>query len=144
MPKKYVHTKRGNTMRYSVSDLQKAVDGIRKASETFPVPKSTIADHSETVSVTQGRPPALDPALEMKIVNAGKRSAQLGIGLSRKQIILRANVLCQRTKIQSSYSKFHAGKDWWKGVCNRHKELEVRTPEKLASTRSRMMNNEVI
>ncbi|KAH3694692.1 hypothetical protein DPMN_082133 [Dreissena polymorpha] len=51
MPKKYVHTKRGNTMRYSVSDLQKAVDAvqskqlsIRKASETFAVPKSTIAD----------------------------------------------------------------------------------------------------
>ncbi|KAH3694780.1 hypothetical protein DPMN_082221 [Dreissena polymorpha] len=66
----------------------------------------------------------------MKIVNEVKRSAQLGIGLSRKQIILRAYVLCQRTKIQSSYRKFHAGKDWWKGVCNRHKELVVRTPQR--------------
>ncbi|KAH3892927.1 hypothetical protein DPMN_017063 [Dreissena polymorpha] len=64
MPKKYVHTKRGNTMRYSVPDFQKAVNAvqskqlsIRKASETFAVPKSTIADRitgKHAVSVLTG------------------------------------------------------------------------------------------
>ena len=71
-------------------------------------------------------------------------AARRGIGLTRKQVLLRTSVLCNRLEISSRYSNFKAGKDWWEGLKRRHPDVVIRKPEKLTSTRARMMNREVI
>lgn len=154
MPKKYIYKNRGKTLSYDQSQLQQAVEcvqssnlSIRKASQHFGIPKSTIADRISgkySVSVTHGRPPALAPEIENKIVSSVKMASKLGIGLSRKQVLQRVNTLCKRMDIETTYSNFHAGKDWWEGVKKRHPELVIRKPEKLSTVRARMLNLEVI
>ena len=154
MPKKYVPLKRGKTLLYDDSQLQLAVDAVqkkgwsvRKASSTYNVPKSTLGDRISgrfQVGVRRGRPPHIPPELESKIVESIKMAARRGIGLTRKQILLRTNVLCKRSKIGSGYSNFVAGKDWWEGVKRRFPNLKIKKPERLTSTRARMMNREVV
>lgn len=154
MPKKYIYKNRGKTLSYDQSQLQQAVEcvqssnlSIRKASQHFGIPNSTKADRISgkySVSVTHGRPPALAPEIENKIVSSVKMASKLGIGLSRKQVLQRANTLCKRMDIETTYSNFQAGKDWWEGVKKRHPELVIRKPEKLSTVRARMLNSEVI
>ncbi|KAH3876171.1 hypothetical protein DPMN_000038 [Dreissena polymorpha] len=71
-------------------------------------------------------------------------ASRRGIGLTRKQILARTNVLCKRTKIGSGHRNFVAGKDWWEGVKRRNPDLTIRKPERLTSTRARVMNWEVV
>ncbi|XP_045210605.2 jerky protein homolog-like [Mercenaria mercenaria] len=154
MPKKYVYTKRGKTQNYREWDLEKAVKAvqdnsmsIRKASTMYGVSKSTIGDRisgKHELHVPNGRPPHIPRDVERKIVDAVKMAARRGIGLTRKQVLARTNVLCRRMKIGSGYTNFTAGKDWWEGVKRRHPDVVIRKPEKLTSTRARMMNREVI
>ncbi|MES9881787.1 MAG: helix-turn-helix domain-containing protein [Sedimenticola sp.] len=153
MPKKYVHTKRGKTLNYNPEDLEKAVTAvtegmsIRKAATTFGVPRATVGDRASgrfETNVQHGRPPCIPKVLEAKMVESVKIAARRGIGLTRKQILVRTNVLCKRSKIGSGYPNFKAGKDWWEGVKRRHPDLTVRKPERLSSVRARMMNREVL
>ncbi|MES9884670.1 MAG: helix-turn-helix domain-containing protein [Sedimenticola sp.] len=136
-------------MKYGTDALEEAMKAVsagmsvRKAAQTFGVPKSTIGDRvsgKHELHVQHGRPPAVPATIENKLVETVKTAA----GLSRKQIIIRTNVLCKRIKITSSYTNFHAGKDWWEGVKRRHPDLVVRKPEKLTSLRARMLNGEVV
>jgi hypothetical protein len=115
----------------------------------FNVPKSTIGDRISgrfdiNQPVQHGRPPAIPIDIENKIVSSVKMAAKLGVGLSRKQILARTNVLCKRTKIQIAYPNFKAGKDWWDGLRRRHPEITIRKPEKLTSVRARMLNEVVV
>ena len=153
MPKKYVYTKRGKTLNYSGDQLEtavKAVQGglsVRQAAAAFGVPKSTIGDRmsgKHEIHVEHGRPPHIPREIENMIVDAVKMAARRGIGLTRKQVLRRTSVLCQRLDIGSRYANFKAGKDWWEGLKCRHPDVVIRKPEKLSSTRARMMNREVM
>ena len=155
MPSKYIYTKRGKTLNYSTAQLEKAVQAvqqgasIRNAAASFGVPRSTIGDRisgKHDIHVEHGRPPHISPEIENKIqfVDSVKMAARRGIGLTRKQVLLRTSVLCSRLEISSRYSNFKAGKDWWEGLKRRHPDVVIRKPEKLTSTRARMMNREVI
>lgn len=154
MPKKYIHKKRGKTLAYEQTSLESAVKAVqsggfsvRQAAATFSVPRSTIADRISgryELQVRHGRPPALPDSVEKTIVSSIKMASKLGMGLSRKQIIRRTHTLCQRTSIDTTYRNFKAGKDWFEGLRRRHPELVLRKPEKLSSTRARMMNPEVV
>jgi hypothetical protein len=109
IPKKYVYTKRGKTQNYDGQELEKAVKAvqegslsIRKASATFGVPKSTIGDRisgKHEMHVHNGRPQHIPREVESKIVDSDKMAARRGIGLTRKQLLTRTKVLCQRMKI---------------------------------------------
>lgn len=153
MPKKYVPLKRGKTRVYQQNSLEKAVKAVesglsvRQAAKQFNIPKSTIGDRVSGrlgLNSNHGRPPALSPELESKIVSSIKMAAKLGVGLSQSQILRRTKELCSRLDIQSGYSNFHAGKDWFAGLKRRYPELVLRKPEKLTSVRARMLNPEVL
>lgn len=154
MPKKYVYKKRGKTQLYDEALLEKAVSAvekgelsIRKAAVRFNVPKSTIGDRISgrfKLHVKNGRPPCIPVDVEAKIVKAVLMAARRGVGLTVKQVLTRTSSLCKRFSIGSGFKTFKAGKDWWAGVKRRHPEVTVRKPEKLTSTRSRMMNKEIV
>lgn len=108
MPRTYVPTKRGKTMGYNRQNLEAAVqaanDGmsVRKAAIKFGIPKSTLADRVSgryEVDVTHGRPTAVPRDVEDKIVQCVKLAAEKGIGISRKQLLLRASILSKRIKV---------------------------------------------
>ncbi|XP_045181703.2 tigger transposable element-derived protein 6-like [Mercenaria mercenaria] len=152
MPRTYTHKKRGKTMNYDTKQLADALKAhqngmsIREASKAYNIPKSTLADRASgryEVNVTHGRPCAIPIEVEKKIVVRVKVAAERGIGISRKQLLLRTNVLCQRIQVHTSYKNFHAGKNWWEGLKRRH-GLTLRQPERLGSTRCRMMNRDVV
>jgi len=154
MPRKYKHTKRGKTLNYDQEALDRAVEevqagrmSVRFASKTYAVPKSTIGDRlsgKHSLKVQHGRPPALPRAVEEIIVKSVKTAAKLGMGLSRKQIMRRTQVLCKRMGLGQSYANFKAGKDWFQGLMNRFPDIVLRKPEKLSSIRASMLNPEVV
>lgn len=146
---------RGKILNYNHQDLENAVravergDSIRHASKTYNVPKSTIGDRLSgrfdiQIPPVHGRPPAIPKDIEDKIVESVKKAAEMGVGLSRKQMLDRTNSLYKRLKLTTSYPKFHAGKDWWQGVRRRHPEITLRKPEKLSTVRARMLNQSVV
>lgn len=154
MPSKYVYKNRGKTQNYTPEILEKAVkavqDGqmsIRKASEQFNIPRSTIGDRisgKHELHVPNGRPPAIPRDIELQVVEAVKMAARRGIGLTRNQILARTQMLCKNLSIKGTYGNFKAGKDWWEGVKRRHSDIALRKPEKLTTTRARMVNREVL
>jgi hypothetical protein len=154
MPRKYKHTKRGKTLNYDQAALEQAVQevragrmSVRLAAESFSVPKSTIGDRLSgkySMNVNHGRPPALPRNVEEVIVKSLKMAAKQGMGLSRKQIMRRTNVLCQRMNVRHSYKNFKAGKDWFNGLMHRFPDIVLRKPEKLSSIRASMMNPEIV
>jgi lysine/ornithine N-monooxygenase len=69
---------------------------VRKAAEHFKVPKSTVGDRvtgKREIVVGRGRKPALPLELENSIVQSVKRTSQLGVGVSRKQLLTRTGTL---------------------------------------------------
>jgi hypothetical protein len=108
MPRNYLHKKRGKTLLYDQSNLAKALQAtqngmsVRKAADLYKIPKSTLADRVSgryTLDVVHGRPTAIPLDIETKIVECVKVAAERGIGLSRKQLLLRTNVLCKRIQV---------------------------------------------
>lgn len=82
MPSKYIHTKRGKTMKYGQADLERAVRAVnlgasvREAAATYKVPRSTIGDRisgKHDVLVRHGRPPAVPREVEDVIVATVKK-----------------------------------------------------------------------
>ena len=138
MPKKYVHTKRGKCLNYDQIALEMAISdvradrlSIRKASEKYSVPKSTIGDRisgKHALGTSHGRPPALPKEMEDTIASSAKMASKLGVGLSPRQIMQRTRVMCQKTKIAPTYGNFKAGKGWYQGLMKRHPDLALRKP----------------
>ena len=140
-------------MQYGTDQLKEAVNqvsngvlSVRQASSQFGIPKSTIQDEVSGVSPIDkkpGRPTAIPLEIESKIVAAVKEASKRGLGISRKQLLVRTGVLCQRMGIAAFKNKTPS-KDWWNGVRKRHPELTLRKPEKLGASRARMTNPVVV
>ena len=120
MPKKHTYTKRGKTQNYDKETLERAYNAVtngsmsvRKASKEFGIPKSTLGNiisGKHELHVKNGRPPCIPFVIEEKIVEALKMAARRGIGLTRRQVLARTNLLCQKMKLGSGYKKFKAGR----------------------------------
>ena len=94
MPRKYKHTKRGKTINYDQSSLEKAVNevnsghvSVRNASAEFGV------SGKYGLNVRHGRPPALSYEVEEIIVKSVKTASKIGVGLNRNKIMRRTRVL---------------------------------------------------
>lgn len=99
-------------MQYHHSDLVKAVEAvrsnlmsIRKAEETFHVPKSTISDKvtgRSEIDANIGRKPSLPECVENKIAENVVEASKRGMGVSRAQLFQRTALLCKRLGSRSS------------------------------------------
>lgn len=110
MPRNYCHKKRGKTLNYSTESLAQALDTtknglyVRKAAKMYDVPKSTLADRvcgRFGLDVAHGRPTAIPPEVERKIVKCVKVAAERGIGLTRRQLLQRVNLLSKRNQVSN-------------------------------------------
>ncbi|XP_069108119.1 uncharacterized protein [Argopecten irradians] len=143
----------GKRVQYDREDMMKAVDAVtsktmslRKAAQHFSIPKSTLSDRVNERYGSDprlGRPPALPDAIEDKIVNTVKAAAKQGMGISRRQLLARTGDLCRKYKV-TPFKNVTPSNQWWEGIKKRHPELSIRRPEKLSSSRARMLNPTVV
>lgn len=117
MPRKYLANKKGKFRTYNTENISKAVDdvkantySIRKAAEIFGVPKSTIADCKVAVDATPGRKPVLPKEVEDRIVRVSTLAAQKGMGVSRRQLMLKTGRICQTLNLDTPFNNSVPGK----------------------------------
>ena len=147
MPRKYNPSKRGH-YGHDHAKMQLALDAvkngmsIRKAAEKYEVPKSTLSDKKSgksEIGVKSGRKPFLDENVEQEIVSKVSQAAEMGFGMSKRQVLLKVGTLCQKTSV-AHFKHGAPGKDWWYSFTKRHPEISLRKPEKLGNVRARMLN----
>ena len=138
-------------MKYSKENAVKSVkDGIysrQKASQVFGVPKTTIIDHvSGRIELTSkpGRKPVIPLEIENAVPQKVVEAANMGFGITKKQLKLKISRLCKAQRISTPFKRGIPGDDWWRGFKNRHPEMVLRKPEKLGTSRSRMLNRVVV
>jgi hypothetical protein len=86
--------------------------------------------------IGRGRKPALPLELENSIVQSVKRASQLGVGVSRRQLLTRTGTLVKRLKLKTPFKNSTPGKDWWQKLKQRHSDLTIRKPEKTGMSRN--------
>ena len=154
MPRKGQH----KYQQYSPDSLQSAVDAVRAkamsvraASKAYGVPRATISDRI-TLRVPDGakngRPPLIPMQIENNMVEKMLGAADKGFGLTRSQVMKKAQQVCTTMNIRNQYSRKNpsgtkVGKDWFEGLKTRHPELALRKPEALSTSRSRLMNQTI-
>ena len=109
-----LRVKKAKILQYDLSSLDNAVKCV-KAAEHFKVPKSTVGDRvtgKREIVVGRGRKPALPLELENSIVQSVKRASQLGVGVSRRQLLTRTGTLVKRLKLKTPFKNSTPGKDW--------------------------------
>ncbi|CAG2187086.1 unnamed protein product [Mytilus edulis] len=137
--------------QYSSESLERAVNAVRhngmsfrRASQTYSMPKTTIMDRVNG-NMKPGSKPGRKPVIPIEVENflATKimTAAEKGFGLSKKQVIIKISRLCNAKGIKTPFESSIPGNDWWRGFKS---EVTLRKPEKLNTSRSRMMNRLVV
>ncbi|KAK3096889.1 hypothetical protein FSP39_004441 [Pinctada imbricata] len=146
MPRNYIKKK---TNAYEKEKLMEAVDMVRRGesirgtAKQLNIPKSTIADAVKGKYKHPGEPgrkQVIPKDVEDRICRALIEAARQGIGISRQQVLRRVSDLCKR--VGAPVKKL--GKDWFEGFKSRHPEISIRKPEKLTTTRARMVNPAIL
>ena len=91
-----------------------------------------------------GRPPTLPSSVEDNLVTATKRAADMGFGLSRKQLLTKTGKIVKQLKLKTSFKNGVPGKDWFLNLRKRYPGIAIKKPQKLSVTRAKSMNREVI
>lgn len=151
--RKNIAIKRRTYSSHAENDILNAVkavkDGnmsVRKAAERYKIPKSTLYDKisgKTAIGARMGRKPVIPDEIEKNMVETAMRSSDRGFGLSRRQILIRAGILCRKLGIKG-FKNETPSKHYWEGLKKRHPDMSLRKPEKLATTRAKMLNPTVV
>ena len=132
-PHKY-HTQVDRTERFTKA-LNMVRDGVsvRRAAESFNIPKSTLHDHvtGKVLALGQSGPPKYlidDEEEELEEFLSG--CASVGFARSRQQVM----ELVQEVVNRKGYS-VHVSHGWWESLRRRHPNLVLRTASPLAYAR---------
>lgn len=144
---------KGIYVKYDRKKIDDAVSAVkagmsyRKAAAQFGIPKSTIRDRITgrvEEGANLGRPPVIPESVESEFVDKVLNCAEKGFGLSRRQMLNKAGQLCDRMNLKTPFKNKVPGKDWFRGLKNRHPEVVVRKPMKLSTMRARSMSPSVV
>ena len=91
-----------------------------------------------------GRPPTLPSRIEDNLVQATKKAADMGFGLSKRQFLAKTGRVVKQLKLKTSFRDGIPGKDWFLNLKKRHPEISIKKPQKLSVTRAKSMNKQVI
>ena len=130
------------SMEMATSAIQQQGMSIRKAAETFGVPKSTLERHLNKKIACPGslggRQPVLDAVFETQLVEHILQMQKRFFGLSPKELKKLAFDLAEQNKLNHPFSLQlrMAGKDWLRAFIARHPEISSRKPEATSLTRA--------
>ena len=146
MPK----TKKGATYikKYTEEDVQNALAKIKakdlstkKASDIYKVPRPTLISRLKTPNPVQiGRKPLLSTTEENIIVNWVLECARKGSPRTRQEVIEAANVILAKNHPDE---KQNLGEGWILRFLGRHKNLSIRTPEKVTSASATVAEQDI-
>ena len=91
-----------------------------------------------------GRPPTLPSSIEANLVQTTKRAADIGFGLSKKQLLAKTGRVVKQLKLKTSFKDGIPGKDWFLNCKKRYPDIAIKKPQKLSVTRAKSMNKEVV
>lgn len=131
----------------AVSDVKTGRSSLRQAAAKYDIPRSTISDHvvgRVQPGATPGRKPALPSHIEREMVVKAMDASQKGFGITRRSLMVKAFQVAKKFNLNHPFRNNAAGKDWFNGLKSRHPDLAIRKPQKVSTSRSRMMNNEVV
>lgn len=60
-----------------------------------------------------GRPPTLPSSIEDNLVQATKKAADMGFGLSKRQFLAKAGRVVKQLRLKTSFRDGIPGKDWF-------------------------------
>lgn len=115
---------------------------IRQAALQFNVPKSSLGDRISgrvVPGASSGPPRYLSTAEENELVQFLIRSAGIGYGKSRKQVMALVQTMLTSKGLTKTVSS-----GWWESFCRRHPNLALRTAAPLSLARARASDPEVV
>ena len=118
-----------NDMIKAIESVRKGTMGLKKASISFKVPRSTLQrcvtsklDAKDAIQKNFGRKPIFDTALEEKLVYYAKRMKEKYYGMSKEEFKTIAYVFAEKHNIQNFGKTNKAGKHWLYSFLERHKD----------------------
>ena len=129
-------------MLQAMNAVEKEGVSVRKASEMFGVPKSSL--HDRTSGKVQhgsraGRMPYLTPKEEKELVNFLLKCASMGYPHTLSQIL---GIVQQTIEFKGINEKVTHG--WWQRFCQRHTDISLRTAIPLGLARAKATDRECI
>ena len=132
----------------SMSSAIAAVRGgasIRKASQMYSVPRSTLYDRVNG-SVEEGSKWGTDSHFsieeENEMISAAVTRAEKGIGFSKSSFLRFVGVFAEEKG--KPFKKSKPSDMWWRGLKSRHPTFSLRSPEATATSRHNAMTRERI
>ena len=137
-------------MKLAIAAVQGGHQSVRKASDVYNVPRSSLQRRLSFCSANEERP--IKPKLgrkasfakedELKLVDFACNRAQMGVGIGKRQFMKFAADLARKRKV--SFKKGTPSEKWWRLMKTRHSQLVRRKPEATATVRHRLMNKEYV
>lgn len=95
------------------------------------------------METSPGKQTVLPPEVENKLASNIKEAANMGLGMSRQQVVAKAAQIAKVMNIKTPFKNGVPGKDWVQGFFKRHADLSLRSPTPLSTVRCRMLNEVV-
>ena len=115
---------------------------VSKASTMYGIPRTTLNDHKlgkVKPGVKAGPPPLLSTAEEDDLVKFLLKSADIGYGRTRSEVMSIVTQLLARKGVERTVSN-----GWWNKFLGRHPVLRTRTPATLSMSRAKASSRECI
>jgi len=128
----------------AVSDIVGNICSYGEAAKKWAIPKSTLFDHVKgnnkfaiAAKKTTGRRTVFSDELENALADSVKEFAANLFGLTCEDVRKFAYEIAQKHGFKNNFDSVTkmAGKKWLRGFLNRHRNLSIRTPEKLSYAR---------
>ncbi len=133
------------SLQNAISAIRHNSMGIRKASRTFGVPKSTLQRRvigSLVETAPASRPTIFTRDVESQLAGHILDMEARGFGLSVQDVCKLSYDMADQLKVKHSFNieKRKAGYDWYCGFMKRHPHIALRKPEGLSALRATMLN----
>ena len=115
---------------------------VRRAAETFQVPKSTLQDHLSgrvASGARSGPPKYLSDYEEEELVNFLVESARIGYARSKKQVLAIVQGVVAKKGLNVVVSI-----GWWGSFQRRHSDVTIRSAERLSYARAVSSSPEIV
>ncbi len=129
-------------MQQACKSVEEGELSIRRAAESFDIPRSTLYDRISgkvAIGSRSGPPCYLNDAEEGELVNFILGCSKVGYSRSRKQVIALAQQIAKEKGMEVSVTS-----GWWVSFRKRHPELTLRMSEPLAHVRAASVSPEVL